>query len=61
MHKRIPIVSIATKIMIPKTYKTFFLLETTRVSKSLEGLTSSLDQSAGDLWPLAKIAKVPFV
>jgi len=37
-----------------------FFIENTRLSESLEGLNSSIAQSAGKLWPSGKIAKVTF-
>jgi len=37
-----------------------FLIESTRISASIEGFKSSPAQSAGELWPSAKIAKVTF-
>ena len=40
--------------------KNFFLFKTTKLFPSLEGLNSSLAQPAGELWPLAKLAKVTF-
>ena len=38
----------------PNTKLKFFLVSTTRLSEFLEGLNSSLAQSVGELWPLAK-------
>jgi len=39
---------------------TIFLVETTRLSESFEGLNSSLVQFAGELWRLAKMSKYTF-
>ena len=49
--------STSTKIKLCKTYKTFFLIKTTRVSESSEVLNSSLAQLAGMLWLFAKYAQ----
>jgi len=37
-----------------------FLIETTRLSASLEDLNNALAQSDDELWPLAKMVKVTF-
>jgi len=58
VHKHTPIMSTSIKKRHPKLI--YFLLQTTRLSPSLEGLNSSLAQSAAELWPLAKMAKVTF-
>jgi len=55
MCKPTPIMTSSTKIQnFP-----FFKTRTTH-SASLEGLNSSLDQSAGELWPSVKMANVTF-
>jgi len=46
--------STSTNINIRKTFKNFFFIRNNRVSESLEGLNSSLNQSADKLWPLVK-------
>jgi len=51
--KPTPILTLSTKNPKPKTKKSLFL--TTRLSEPLEGLNSSLAQSAGELWLLAKM------
>jgi len=55
--KPTPILMSSTKNHKPETKIIFFILHT-RLSKSLHGLNSSLAQSAGKLWLLAKMTKV---
>jgi len=56
MHRHTPIIQTSTKIKNLKD----FLFQSTRLSKSLEGLNSSVAQLAGELWLLAKMAKITF-
>jgi len=59
MRKSAPIMTSSTTNQKCKTFQ-FFKIESTRLSASLEGFNSSVVQSAGELLPSTKVAKVTF-